>query len=180
MSERKSKINTRDLVQTALLITLVFIATKFINIKLPITSSGGLIHLGTPMLFIASIVFGKRKGAIAGGIGMFLFDLVSGWVIWAPFTLIIRGAMGYIVGYFAWRNGKFGKCTTQNIIGISLASIVMILGYYITEVILYGNFLTPLGSIPGDLIQIVFGVLIGIPLSKVLISKRFNLINNYR
>ncbi|CEH35259.1 ECF-type riboflavin transporter, S component [Romboutsia lituseburensis] len=60
-SKSNQKNTTRDLVETALLIALVFIATRFINIRLPIASSGGLVHLGNTMLFIAAIVFGKKK-----------------------------------------------------------------------------------------------------------------------
>lgn len=44
------------------------------------------------------LIFGKKSGAIAGGVGMGLFDLLSGWTAWAPFTLIIVGLMGYAVG----------------------------------------------------------------------------------
>lgn len=54
LTTKKSNISTRDLVECALLTALVFIATKFINITLPISMKGGLIHLGTGMLFIAS------------------------------------------------------------------------------------------------------------------------------
>lgn len=84
----KSYTTTRvsDLIQTAMLIALVFVATLFINIKLPITANGGLVHLGTAMLFITSILFGPKKGAMAGAFGMGLFDLISGWTLWAPFT----------------------------------------------------------------------------------------------
>lgn len=81
---RLKKSTTYDLIVTALLIALVFIATKFINIKLPIGSQGGLIHFGNVMIYIATLVFGTRKGAIAGSVGMALFDILSGWVIWAP------------------------------------------------------------------------------------------------
>ena len=64
-----SNTRTYDLVLTAILIALVFVATVFLNIKLPITANGGLIHLGTAMLFLASILFGPKKGAIAGAVG---------------------------------------------------------------------------------------------------------------
>jgi len=64
-----SNTRTYDLVLTAILIALVFVATVFLNIKLPITANGGLIHLGTAMLFLASILFGPKKGAIAGAYG---------------------------------------------------------------------------------------------------------------
>lgn len=81
-----SRSNTFDLILTAMLTALVFVATLLLNIKLPISANGGLVHLGTAMLFIASILFGPKKGAIAGAAGMGLFDLVSGWTLWAPIT----------------------------------------------------------------------------------------------
>ena len=83
---------------TAAFVALTYIFTAFINVKLPIAANGGLIHLGNVPLFIGAILFGKKTGAIAGGIGMGLFDLLSGWTLWAPFTLIIVGIMGFTVG----------------------------------------------------------------------------------
>ena len=41
LNKNNQKIRTRDLVETSLLIALVFVATRFINIRLPITSNGG-------------------------------------------------------------------------------------------------------------------------------------------
>ena len=83
---QQTKVNTKDLVETALLIALVYIATRFINIRLPIAASGGLVHLGNTMLFIAAIVFGPKKGAAAGAFGMGLFDLLSEWAMSVSYT----------------------------------------------------------------------------------------------
>jgi len=166
---RKGSITTRDLVQVGLLIALVFISTRFINIRLPISINGGLIHLGNCMLFTIAIVFGKHKGALAGAFGMALFDIFSSWVIWAPFTFIIRGAMGYIIGSIANNSQRKGDDMLINVLAIGIAGIVMIFGYYITEVILYGNLYAPITSVPGNVVQIVIGMILGIPLSKVLI-----------
>ncbi|ENY8960997.1 ECF transporter S component [Clostridioides difficile] len=164
----KQKFTTKDMVETSLLIALVFIATKFINIRLPISINGGLVHLGTAMLFISAIVFGSKKGALSGAIGMSLFDLISGWTLWAPFTFIVRGVMGYLLGKIAWVNGNNGNNFLINVIGICVSSIWMLFGYYITEVILYGNFIVPLTSIPGNLMQVLIGLIIALPISKVL------------
>ena len=164
----KSKTSTRDLVETALLIALVFVATRFINIRLPISSNGGLVHLGNTMLFISAIVFGKKKGAIAGAFGMGLFDLLSEWAILTPFTFVVRGVMGYIIGKIAWSNGKKGNNTIINIVGIIISGVWMIFGYYVTEVILYGNYITPLGSVLGNITQIIVGIVIGVPIAKIL------------
>jgi len=168
LSKEKSKSKVRDMVETALLISLVFVSTAFINVKLPILSSGGLVHLGTGMLFISAIVFGKEKAAIAGAVGMAIFDLSSGWALWAPFTFVIRGAMGYVMGAIAYSNNKKGNSITFNILGIIVSGAVMIAGYYISEVIIYGNWLTPVTSIPGNLTQIVVGSLLALPIAKIL------------
>ena len=55
-----SNTRTYDLVLTAILIALVFVATVFLNIKLPIGANGGLIQLRTAMLFLAFILFGPK------------------------------------------------------------------------------------------------------------------------
>lgn len=102
---QKQQSKTFDLVITAILIALVFIAT-FINIKLPIMAKGGLVHLGTAMLFTIAILFGPKKGAIAGAFGMGLFDIFGGWLIWAPITIVARFFQGFIVGKIAYMSGK--------------------------------------------------------------------------
>jgi uncharacterized membrane protein len=165
---------TKDLVICSLLTAMVFVATKFINVRLPISINGGLIHLGNTMLFMAAIVFGKKKGAISGALGMALFDVVSGWLPWAPFTFVIRGVMGYIVGTVAYRNNKNGNNIGYNILGIILASIWMIAGYYTAEGLLYGNWVAPVTSIPGNIAQLVVGAAAGVPVAALL--KRTKLI----
>lgn len=52
---------TQDLIITSMLIALIFISTAFLNFRLPIAANGGLVHMGTAMLFIASILFGPKK-----------------------------------------------------------------------------------------------------------------------
>ena len=168
LNKVRSKFTTKDMVQTALLTALVFVATFFIHIQLPIMASGGLVHLGNVMLFAIAIVFGKQKGAISGAVGMALFDLSSGWAAWAPFTFIIRGIMGYMIGSIAWSGKREGNSFKINLIAIILSAIWMIAGYYITEVILYGNWIAPMASITGNITQLVIGAVIGLPLAKVL------------
>ena len=65
-----------DLVITAAFIALTYVFT-FINVRLPIAANGGLVHLGNIPLFIGAIIFGKRVGGLAGGVGMGLFDLLG-------------------------------------------------------------------------------------------------------
>ena len=164
--------NVKEIAISGLLIAMVFIATMFINIRLPISINGGLIHFGNVILFTVSIVFGRKKGAIAGAFGMGLFDILSGWVAWAPFTFIIRGIMGFLIGSIANYKGKDGNSFLFNFLAIIVSAIWMIAGYYLTEVILYGNWITPATSIPGNIAQLVIGLL---ALILVPTIKRLNL-----
>lgn len=163
-----SNERTFDLIVTSMLIALVFVATILLNIKLPITANGGLVHLGTAMLFISSILFGPKKGAMAGAIGMALFDLVSGWTLWAPFTFLARGLQGYIVGKIAWSNGRRGNSIVFNLLATIVSIPFMLGGYYICEGVLFSSWIIPVASIPGNIVQNVVGMCVAIPVCVVL------------
>lgn len=158
MTNVRSK--TLDLVICALFIALTYVATWLINIRLPLAGSGGLIHLGNVPLFVGAMLFGRKIGAAAGAFGMGLFDLMSGWTAWAPFTFVIVGTMGYAVGFMAEKK-PIHNATANNIVSILLALIIKVVGYYAAEVILYGNRAAPLGSIPGNVLQVgVAGIIV--------------------
>ncbi|MFS0598820.1 ECF transporter S component [Peribacillus frigoritolerans] len=167
-SYSRSSQKTMDLIITAMLIALVFVSTFFLNIKLPIAANGGLVHLGTAMLFIASILFGPKKAALAGAIGMGLFDIVGGWALWAPITIVARGLQGYTVGKIAWSKGRNGTSIAFNVIATIVSIPFMIAVYYIGEGILYGNWIAPLASIPGDLVQNILGIIVAVPVCVAL------------
>ena len=123
---------------TALFIALTYVFTAFVNVRLPITANGGLIHLGNVPLFICAILFGKKSGALAGGIGMGLF------------TFMIVAIMGYVVGAITEKHHGLGF----DALAIVAACVIKVVGYYIAEGIIYGNWIAPFTSIPGNLVQI--------------------------
>ncbi|MCM3727872.1 ECF transporter S component [Neobacillus cucumis] len=154
---------TKSIVINALFIALTLVATMFINLRLPIMGNGGLIHMGNVPLFIAALVYGKKTGAIAGAFGMGLFDLISGWAVWSPFTFIIVGAMGFLAGLISEKLP--GNRILVNTLAIAVALIIKVVGYYFAEVILYGNWVQPFGSIPGNIMQVVIAGIIVVPLA---------------
>ncbi|OCA82898.1 ECF transporter S component [Pseudobacillus wudalianchiensis] len=158
-----AKSKTRAIVINALFITLTLVATMFINIRLPIMGNGGLIHLGNVPLFIAAFAYGRKTGAIAGAFGMGLFDLISGWTIWAPFTFIIVGAMGFTAGLISEKMP--GNKVVVHTVAIIAALVIKIVGYYFAEVILYANWVQPFGSIPGNVMQVVIAGIIVLPIA---------------
>lgn len=137
-------------------ITLVF--TAFVNIQIPsFGGAGGLIHLGNVPLFIAAILYGKRTGALAGGLGMGLFDILSGWALWAPCTVITCGLMGFVVGAICTK----WKGYVAKIVAMLSALGVKLLGYFLFEAFIMGNGMAAaLKSVPGNIIQVVMAMII--------------------
>jgi len=158
--KQQSLNQTKRLVYVALSIALVFVCTVFINFRLPIAANGGLVHLGNVPLFIIAILFGRRFGALAGGIGMALFDVVGGWFLWAPFTLVIVGLMGYTVGAICEKR----RTMTAYVLAMVAACLIKVVGYYGAEGLIYGNWLAPMTSIPGNLAQIGVAAVIALPI----------------
>lgn len=156
MKDRRTNIQFVTI--TAIFIALTFVFTAFINVRLPIAANGGLIHLGNVPLFIGAIVFGKRTGAIAGGVGMALFDLMSGWTLWAPFTLVIVGLMGWVVGKMTEQESH--QRYPWYVLAMVVACLIKVGGYYVAEGIIYGNWIAPVLSIPGNLVQICVAAVI--------------------
>lgn len=157
---------TRVLCVNALFIALTFLATMCVNVRLPIMANGGLIHLGNVPLFLGAILFGKKTGAICGGVGMAMFDLVSGWTAWAPFTLVIVGVMGYVVGLIMENREK--HVFVFYLLAMAMALVLKIVGYYIAESIIYNNWIAPVASIPGNVMQVILAAIVVLPMVSVL------------
>lgn len=154
---------TQKLTITAIFIALTFLATWLIKIQIPFfAAKGGLVHLGNVPLFVAAMVYGRKTGAIAGAFGMALFDMMGGWFMWAPFTFVVVGLMGYTVGLICEKSKLNPNLT--NIIAVLVALCIKIVGYYIAEVVIYGNWIAPVASIPGNIVQVVTAGIIVLPI----------------
>lgn len=146
------------IVYAAMFIAIVFVATYFIQIPTP-GSMGGLVHVGTVALFAIALKYGKYYGALAGGLGMALFDILSLWLVWAPGTFIVRLVMGYSVGLLSQDSKGQGQNFLKNIVAICVGAAIMIPGYFIFEAYILGAGVgAAMKSIPGNITQNVLGL----------------------
>lgn len=141
-----NKLNSRTISINALAIALVCLSTMFLQFPIPL----GYAHLGNCFILISGVFFGPVTGLLAGGIGSALSDLLTGYAQWIIPTLIIKGIMGFVIGYIANRTGltvNMFKIRTAaaSIVGI----IIMIVGYFIGGSILYGSIYTRCDSDSG-------------------------------
>ena len=166
----ESRFSVLDVALTGVFTALVFVMTMFVQVQI-IPAQGGLVHLGNVPLFFAAAFFGKKVGALCGGLGMALSDLVTPWQIYAPISLIVVGLMGLVFGMIVNKKPTFPKLLPAAALAIKLA------GYYIGEIFITGSFLVPLQSVPGNVIQIVTGAVIAIPVILVVRKPLMNVLN---
>ena len=174
------EIKTEKLVMTALFICMIIVTTMFF--KIPIPFANGYVHLGDAMIFLAVLILGVRRGAIASAVGSALGDVFGGFAIWAPWTFVIKGVMALIMGFFISALMKTGAGKKQihgsfiQIAGMFMAGAWMTLGYFIAEWIIY-NWMMAIIGIPWNIGQFVVGMVIAfataVSLNKTPAAKYF-------
>lgn len=154
----KAIYSTKQIAMDAMWIALTLIFTAFVNVQIPaFGGAGGLVHLGNVPLFVAAMLFGKRTGALAGGIGMGLFDILTGWIAWAPCTILTCGLMGMVVGAICEKK----KTMLAKVVAMVLALMIKIAGYFFYESFLLGNgMMAAIKSIPGNCVQVITAALL--------------------
>ncbi|HOM95420.1 MAG: ECF transporter S component [Candidatus Methanofastidiosa archaeon] len=142
---------------------LAFVATRFIQI--PILQTGGYLNFGEAIIYIAAIFFGPFVGGLVGAIGPALADITSPYAAFAPFTLLIKGIEGFIVGKISSTNQK----NMNKLLGILIGGSVMIIGYYAVEIFVF-LIPTPIAliEVPFNILQVIVGGTIAMIATKTL------------
>lgn len=149
--------NTRNLTITALMAAIVFLSTMFFSIPILF----GYINLGDAAIYLAAFILGPKYGFIAAALGASLADYSLGFTQYILTTILVKGLMAYIAA-------KMNNGNKMRVIGCIIGGIIMVLGYYVTEVIIYGSKISPLANIPWNSLQFVVGMIIALILIKPL------------
>lgn len=160
MSDKK----IRKLVYCALLAALTCVATLVIQIPAPVS---GYVNLGDCVVLLSAFFLGPWYGAAAAGIGSMLADLLSGFAIYAPGTLVIKAVMA-IAAALLYRALPMKHSLVRAAIGGTVAEIIMIAGYLLYGALLMDSFAASLAGVPGNAVQGGVGLVLGVLLTEVL------------
>ena len=139
---------TKKLVLAAMLAALTCVATIVIKIPYP----QGYLNLGDAVVLLAGWLLSPLYGFLAAGIGSALADLLSGYVVYAPVTFVIKGAMALLLAAVAQKQNKA-------FVGF-FAELLMVAGYLLFEGVLYG-FAAAIANVPFNAIQGAAGLVLG-------------------
>ena len=162
---------TTKIILTGLMMAMIVVAT--ILIIIPVPFGNGYIHMGDAMIFLSVLILGWKYGAVAAGFGSALADIMVGYAVWAPWTLFVKGFMGAIMGLFIMKVMRKQGVSILGVpvyqmIGMILAGIEMVAGYYVAEGVIYGNFISALLGIPWNIVQFSVGAVLATMLAAAL------------
>lgn len=155
--------NTRDLALSALFIALVAVSTMAIAVPTFVTK--GYVNVGDAMIYFVALTFGKRMGALCGGIGSAIADILLSYAQYAPITLVVKGLEGFMVGYLF---EKSNKTKLNALLACGVGAVIMVSGYLFFEmtVLFYGK--AALLSVPGNAMQGIVSLILAQVLYYVL------------
>lgn len=156
-------MNTKNLIRTALLTAIVYVSMAILHVNL----FNSALHLGSLVIVVISLIFPRKQAIYASSIGATLFDILSGYLIYAPFTFIARLLLSYIVSL-----SKDKKLSLQLIYSF-IGGVVVILVYFVSYLLLLGGVKESLYASSADVIQLILtllGVVVAIPIKKIIPS----------
>ncbi len=175
----KNTTSTKTLVLSALMAALTCVGTMIIRIPTP---TMGYIHPGDGFVLLSGLLLGPFWGSLAAGIGSALTDLIGGYFLYVPATLIIK-ALTALTGWALFETikkiGKGKNMTLALILSGAIGELVMVLGYFLYEIFLLADgslaagLIASAAGIPANLIQGIFGVVISTLLYPLLQRIKF-------
>lgn len=167
MKEKNSAINTnlKKLVLAALFAALSCVSTMIIQIPSPMN---GYVNLGDCFVLLGGVILGPVWGFLAGGTGSMLADILSGYAHYAPGTFLIKGIMALVLVVLYKKLSSKMPHSVSYLISATVSEFIMIAGYFGYASLILGKGLAAASSIPGNIMQGIFGVVSSFLLIKVI------------
>ena len=166
---------TERLVLTALMTAIVFLGT--IAIKIPVPLTQGYVHLGNAMVFISVLILGRKNGSFAAAAGSATADVLGGFAAFAPWTLVIIFVMAFTTGTVLELAVRSYPHHTHrqplnplliSVLAMTAGGIMMSLGYFIAETIMFGSYIVALTELPWNIMQFAAGMVIAVAVNTQL------------
>lgn len=162
---------TKNISISGLFAAMIFVFTYFV--KVPVAS--GYVHFGDALIYLCAVILGGPWAIVAGAIGEGLADLIGGYVVYAPATIIIKALIALPFVLLCKNDEKILNFKTA-LLTIS-SGIITVLGYFLADLIIDKTYAYV--DIPGNIIQAVGSavifIVVAIAFDASKIKKKINL-----
>lgn len=168
----KQSAHTRSLVITAFFAAMIFLGIQSFRIPVPAAVGTPFLHFGHIFVMLAVLCLGPKRSAVAGVLGLVIFDLLNGYIQAIPGVLFSTVVKTLVIGALFLRLKKQagGDAKKEYIYAVVCAALYGLLSVVVDfiwstgELVLMGSQLqaaltAELASIPATVINAVFTVI---------------------
>lgn len=147
----------------AALLALTVLITALVRVAVPLSvtvggrDAGVYVTLGDSCIFLAVLLCGAPWGALIAALGMAIADLIVGSYSYIIGSFLIKGGMALFIGAAIRRlvpqGGTRRPCWKSCFRAALLAEAVMVVGYFVYDLTVFGQYLVAAYEIPLNLLQ---------------------------
>ena len=164
---KENQRTTIDIVLVGLFAAVTYLGIQFFRIPLPAAVGAPFLHFGNIFFLLSVLLLGSQKGALAGGIGFLLFDVLNGYMAVIPKVVVLTILMAFAASTVFNRLSKKHAVVISVSIAVTIAFLISLLGDFLYDtvgLVLSGSQLIPAMwaafiSLPATAINSVFGII---------------------
>ena len=177
--------HTKSIVATAFFAAVVYLGIQLFRIPLPAAVGTPFLHFGHIFVMLSVVCLGPKRSAIAGTLGLVIFDIINGYVHAIPNVFVLTIIKCLVVGviFTVLKKKAVGNAKREYAFAVICAAIYGIINiildfsWTVVELMITGStfpaaFAAEITSIPATIINAVFTV-IGIAILYVPVTSAY-------
>ena len=177
--------HTKSIVATAFFAAVVYLGIQLFRIPLPAAVGTPFLHFGHIFVMLSVVCLGPKRSAIAGTLGLVIFDIINGYVHAIPNVFVLTIIKCFVVGliFVALKKKAANNPKKEYVFAIICAAIygtiniILDFSWMVVELMIAGStfpaaFAAEITSIPATIINAAFTV-IGIAILYVPVTSAY-------
>ncbi len=170
------KADNKTLILAAVMFVVILLLTWLLRIDIHYQEAlAGYWTLGDVGIYVAAALLGGPWAALAAGLGSAFADIFAGQAVYAPASLVIKAIMAFVFAAFA----KRGHSLLHLVKSVCYSGGVMVLGYFLYDLIIRGNYALAAIGLPFNLLQLIAGGVIAVPVLFLMGGKTYRQGNGF-
>jgi uncharacterized membrane protein len=164
------KYDNKTLILAAVMFVVILLMTWLLRMDIPYEGKqAGYWTLGDVGIYITAALLGGPWAALCAAVGSALADIIVGQAVYAPASLVVKALMALVFVSHAKRGNSF----LHLIKSVAYAGGVMVLGYFLYDLIIRGDYVLAAIGLPFNILQVIASGLIAVPVLFLMGGKTY-------
>lgn len=166
-----NRISTKKIILIVIMFVITLVLTWLVRVDIHNQDQlAGYFNLGDAGIYISVALLGGPWGALIAAVASALADIFVGQIVYAPASIVIKAAMAFLFAALLKRGSNI-VALTKNIL---VSSIVMVLGYFVFDLVIRGSYALAAIGLPINILQAFASAIIAVPVLFLVGGKSYS------